>query len=150
MDAAKQVRIVGKGHASCFERLLEEWYRSESFADVVLWCCLDGEPGLRPDGDVSGPWRSVTANRSVLAAASPVFARLFSDSFGQDVLNVTLVGYSFPVLKAVVEYIYTGCLLILGEKRVAAEDFLQEFEVMTSGTRYIFKLLTLRVSRESL
>ena len=137
MDNAKQVRIVGKGHASCFERLLEEWYRSESFADVVLWCS-DGEPEPRPDSDLSGTCRSVAANRSVLAAASPVFARIFSDSVGEDVLNVTMVGYSFTALKAVVECIYTGCLQFLSEDRVSVEGLLREFGIMTAMIRYIF------------
>ena len=35
---SKKVRIVGKGHASCYERLLEEWYREEKFIDVILKC----------------------------------------------------------------------------------------------------------------
>ena len=141
MDEAKQVRIVGKGHASCFERLLEEWYHSETFADVVLWCCRDGEPGPRLGSDYNAPWRSVAANRSVLAAASPVFARIFSEAIAEDVLNVTMVGYSFKVLKAVVECVYTGCLQFPGEDRAAVEDLLREFGVMTSSIRYFLKCL---------
>lgn len=35
---SKRVRIVGKGHAACYRRLLEEWYRQEIFTDVFLTC----------------------------------------------------------------------------------------------------------------
>lgn len=32
----KRVRIIGKGHASCFESLLKEWYDEGKFVDVFL------------------------------------------------------------------------------------------------------------------
>ena len=54
----KRVRIVGKGHSSCFERLLLEWYKRESFVDVILTCV--GNPDNLKDG--AAP-HQISANR---------------------------------------------------------------------------------------
>ena len=38
------VKVKGKGHGSCFERLLREWYLRESFSDVqFIWSEEDSD-----------------------------------------------------------------------------------------------------------
>lgn len=67
----KSVRLIGKGHASCYKDLLKEWYREERFIDVILTCSLafgngkpEGEEGLTCHGsDERDICRPIPANR---------------------------------------------------------------------------------------
>lgn len=59
---SKRVRIVGKGHSTCFGRVLEEWYRQEIFTDVVLTCDenIEHDSHLSSKGDTC---RRIHANK---------------------------------------------------------------------------------------
>ena len=141
----KSVKIVGKGHASCFERLLQEWYDDELFVDVVLLCSeaqqRDGKVPQDPEGettsDASRNAETIPAlnqvrlscNRSVLAAASPVFATLFCQHIGEEDVTVSLAGYSPAALKAIVEYMYTGTLVFNTSQRDEISSILKDFQI---------------------
>lgn len=44
MKRTRMVKVKGKGHGSCFERLLREWYLRESFSDVqFIWSEEDSD-----------------------------------------------------------------------------------------------------------
>lgn len=43
VNRPKRIRIVGKGHAYCYEKLLEEWYREEKCVDVFITCSSPGK-----------------------------------------------------------------------------------------------------------
>lgn len=124
------MRIVGKGHASCFQRLLQEWYRCESFADVALLCDGRKDSASATDSDINDPWRKIAANRSVLAAASPVFAKIFSAvPLVEYDVSVTLAGYSHATIKTIISYIYTGSLEFGVCDKADVEAALQEFRI---------------------
>lgn len=56
---------------------------------------------------------------SILAAASPVFASIFADCpIIEEDVRVTVAGYSYEALRAVVQYIYTGSLSCTVEEKV--------------------------------
>ena len=57
---SKRIRIVGKGHATCYRRLLEEWYRQEVFTDVFLICNDNIERDSSSSGDTC---RRIPANK---------------------------------------------------------------------------------------
>ena len=57
VNQSKRVRILGKGHPFCYEKLLEEWFREDKFVDVILTCSnVGGVVGM-------GNRESVSANR---------------------------------------------------------------------------------------
>lgn len=59
-------------------------------------------------------------SRSVLAAASPTLAHIFSQSSSiEDDTRLVFTGYSFRTLRNVVEYIYTGVIEINKNEKVS-------------------------------
>lgn len=60
----KRVRIVGKGHASCLERELWNWYRRGSFVDVFLTCVgSPDEHDFISNNDERSLRQQISANR---------------------------------------------------------------------------------------
>lgn len=115
------VKIVGKGHATCFERLLLEWFHEETAHDVIFFCWNE-------DSDPNDTSIRVTANKSVLAAASSFLAKIFlQNPTVDDDLIVWLVGYSAPALRAVFRYIYTGSLVYDPDQAPIIDTILSEF-----------------------
>uniref|UniRef100_A0A0P4ZLW2 Zinc finger protein n=1 Tax=Daphnia magna TaxID=35525 RepID=A0A0P4ZLW2_9CRUS len=132
----KRVRIVGKGHASCFERLLLEWYRRESFVDVILTCVGSPENHLSDEAVA----RHIPANRSVLAAASPVFAAMFCENpLVEEDVRISVVGYSYTSIRSIIEYIYTGSLEFSDCDKEQIKEILRDFLIPIPNTKKISK-----------
>ena len=131
----REVKIVGKGHASCIVGVLQEWREENKNVDVILLCVgqQKGSSGGHDDGDTSDSSRPIQANRSVLAAASPVLARIFAaaeNPLADDAdLRVILAGYSSAALRCVVDYVYTGTLAFSIEQKRHVQDILNDFRI---------------------
>lgn len=117
------VKIVGINHKMClaYTLLLEGW-KCEQFADVTFYCRAGG-----------GRRRTLRANRSVLAAASPFFARLLPRcELESDVCVTTELTYD--EMFCVLEYLYSGKLVCSEGTQQRLLAALREFQVFVPDT----------------
>lgn len=91
-NRGKRVKIVGKGHAFCFERELFNWYRRESFVDVFLTCIGSPDDYIKDGRSL----RQISANRRL--AFDGTFHLTFSLSKNRCYYPFILVFWLRPVL----------------------------------------------------
>jgi len=137
----KYVKIVGKNHSKCMvsfyilliivsgnkflslvtslnliilnhfkAEYVQDCWEKEFHSNVTFVC-----------KDLGSFGKTLCANKAILAAASPKFHRLLSDT-GDDEENVTIIvpGNDFHIVKMLLQYIHTGEVLV--------NSFLDELE----------------------
>ena len=122
-----RVKIVGLNHGLCLAHtlFLEGWKR-ECYADVTFYC----RPSpIQRQKNQPQPRKNLRANRSVLAAASPFFARLLPDcELESDVCVTTELTYDD--MFCVLEYVYSGKLLCPTDSRNRLQEVLRQFQIV--------------------
>lgn len=99
--------------------------QSRRFSDVTL---------------ISREGQEIPAHRAFLAARSPVFARMFEHDMREKNENtVEIKDIEYPVLKAVVQFVYTGTLMVDDDSASSLAG-----EIMTAADKYDIRSLKAR------
>ena len=116
-DVDGGIKIYGKGHPLCLQRTLQSSLAAERFSDVTLVAFPESSKSLR-------------ANRSVLAACSPIFNHLLKDVTDSDEAVLIFSGYSTRHLASMLQYVYTGQVTVYGrEEEVSLSSLFQEMQI---------------------
>lgn len=126
MMAVSQVRINGKGHLLCLSRTLQASLEEESFADVRL-VIFKSNPSVSTSND--NPQQYLRANRAVLAAASPIFARLLKETMTDEETTLVFEGYQHEDITNMLQYIYTGQTTITCQEEKSLKCLLTQMQI---------------------
>ena len=114
------VKIFGRGHSLCLQRLLQTSLVEECFADVIL----------NTFSSTCNDRKTVRGNKSVLAASSPFLNQLLRDVPKEEDAVIIFADYCQDDPGYLLNYVYTGQVACDSpEQRTLIENFFEELKI---------------------
>ena len=114
------VKIFGRGHSLCLQRLLQTSLVEECFSDVIL----------NTFSSTCNDRKTVRGNKSVLAASSPFLNQLLRDVPKEEDAVIIFADYCQDDPGYLLNYVYTGQVACDSpEQRTLIENFLEELKI---------------------